>query len=198
MSTYVKLSVCRRLDNRLEGLDNRIAHGLSSYTCSVPVPCTTSLMSIQHGKLAPGATRMTSNPAEWVELWVKLQEAGAALAPVAVPALLYVGKVLLDKGIETVVVDGVKWLLAKIKKEQDEGRIRDGEITVADQTTITCHPDVGIAIKLSTRVSRPYNTARDQVHGLEIGTETTNVPAALAPLVRQLIAASYRAKSEIT
>jgi hypothetical protein len=187
MSTYVKLTVCRRLDNRLEGQDDKSARAVELHLLR---------SRALHDILDEDPAWEVSNwgytddeqPHEWVQLWIKLQEAAAALAPVAVPALLYVGKVLLDKGIETVVVDGVKRLLAKIRKRQEEGQIRDGEVTFTDETTISCHPEAGLTIKLRTSVSIPYDAARDQINGLETGTETINVPAALAPLVRRLIA----------
>lgn len=188
MSTYVKLTVCRRLDNRVEGLDDD-----SPRAAELHLLRSRALHDIldRDPAWAVGNWGDTDDvrPHEWVELWAELRDVATIVAPVAIPALVYVGRVLLDTGVSAAAVEGIKRLFAKFRKKQEEGQTSDVTMTFTDETTVSCQPDSGIlTVTLHTFASVSYDAAHDQIAGLEARpSEAIDVPIALVPFVRQLI-----------
>ena len=191
MSTLVKLKVCRRLDNRLEGLDDKSPRAADLHRMR---------SRALHDMLDDDPTWSVNDwgeaddtqPHEWVELWLHFQEQAANLAPLAVPALAYVGKVLLDTAIGTLTVEAVKHLLNKAREKQKAGQLRDVDIQLLNETTISLHPDSDeITVTLRTVASVPYDVPPDKLAAIEARSmdakEPIEVPTALVPFVNQLI-----------
>jgi hypothetical protein len=183
------LTVCRRLDNRAEGLSDD-----SPRAAELHILRARALHDVLDGdqtwEVRSWGDTDDVKPHEWVELWLWFQEVAQQLTPLAVPALMYVGKILVEAGISAATAEAIKRLVAGSRKKQEENQLRDVIITFPDGSTkINCHPEAGIVITLCRQVSVPYEATSAEVAGLEATTHTPiEVPIALVPIVRELIA----------
>ena len=188
MSVYAKLTVCRRLDNRQEGEDDRSLSALELHRLRAKA---------MHDVLDDDPAFSFDNweqpddeePHEWVEIIGWIGEFGTELSEVAVPALNYIGNALLQAGIGSAGVAGIVKLFKRFRKKQVDGECRDVELHVPYKTEVSLHPDQGtITISMGTPVSLPYDASESEINKLGTGSsELIEVPSDLVPFVRSLI-----------
>jgi len=137
-------------------------------------------------------------PYDYVELWMELKNGAPQFAPLDIPALVYVGKILTDSGLSIVVVEGVKQLLAKCRNKQDERQIGSASINfLDDEATVDCSQSGNVSIGLRTFVRVPYKAVYGEVSGLgPTATEAIDVPTSLVPFVREMIFKNYGRRPE--
>jgi hypothetical protein len=162
------LTVCRRLDNRVkqQSDDSPLAielHNLRARALHEALDQDEAWKVLSWGDTDDAKTH------EWVHLWLELQNLAAQAAPLAVPALVFLGKTMVGAGISYATVESIKHLIARLRKKQKEDKLRDIELTFPDtHTKITCHPDTDtLTIILCKQVSVQYDATSVEVEGLK-------------------------------
>ena len=186
---HAKLTVCRRLDNRLEGKDDRSPRALELHRLRAQA---------LHDVLDNDPAFSFSNweqvddekPHEWVEIYGWIGEYGQQVSTVAIPALKYIADALLQAGIGAAGVAGIVRLFQKVRKKQIDGYCRNLELHVPNRVDISLHPDEGaLTVALHSSVSLLFDaTEGDVVKLAGERSELLEVPADLVPFVRNLIA----------
>jgi hypothetical protein len=164
--TTITLKVCRRLDNRLEGLGDKSPRALELHRMR-----SRALHEVfdqdNNWNVIWGDTDDTI-PHEWVDLILHLKDQAISLAPHLVPALMFVGKAVVSAGISTVVAEAIKAKLAELRKKQEEKRIRDVIVKLPDGSSIDCHPDTNVVtVSLVSHISLNWNASRAELTELE-------------------------------
>ena len=147
-SPTLTLGVFRRLDNRFEGLSDDSPRALELHNrrrdALHEVFDAVAAVEVQSW----GQTDDTQSH-EYVELilsWL----APIAFSSVAVPGLKFIGKKLAEKGIDQVTSEVVKSVTAWLRPKQEEKKILDFQIKLADGTSIMVGaPDVDATITIN-------------------------------------------------
>jgi hypothetical protein len=184
------MTVCRRLDNRHEGVSDDSPRATELHKLRARA-LHDVLDKDEAWEVFTWGDTDDVKPHEWVELWLNLKEVVGQVAPLAVPALVYTGKVLLEAGISTAATEAVKRLMARFRKKQKDNQLRDVTLTFPDgATNISCHPDSGdLTITVCRRVSLQYDATPAEVDRLENTTHASiDIPISLVPAVRGMIA----------
>ena len=129
----ITLVVYRRLDNRFQGLsdDSPLALGLHNRRKSALHEVLDGEKSIT--VLSWGDTDDTRSH-EFVQL-ILTHLASAVLIYPIVPGLKYVAEKLAEKAVDEGTSEIAKWLISKLRPNQESKKILDFEITFADGTT---------------------------------------------------------------
>ena len=188
MPRTCKVHVCRHLDDYSEGFQTAAMHAAEFHVLRARALHDIFDEDPVCEVVSWGDTDDVKSH-EWVELVVKFRELAADIAPVTIPAMLYIGKVLLDAGISATAAEGIKRILSMGRKKQQDGSIRDMNFTLHNGTNIFSHPESpAIEIQTKTSVSISLDLTTEQIQQLQTApTETIEVPKSLAPRVRQFI-----------
>jgi hypothetical protein len=137
MTVALRLGVYRRLDNRFEGQSDDSPRALELH-----VRRKNALHAALDG--APGLHVVDwgdtddSESHEFVELIVGF--AGAAFTYAVVPSLLWLGKKLAEKAVDTAASEATKALISRLFAKQKTKEILDFVITLPDGTRISFDP----------------------------------------------------------
>jgi hypothetical protein len=137
MSEEIRLGVYRRLDNRLEGLDDESPRAVELHE---------RRKRALHAVLDTDAAWIVLNwgdaddarPHEWVELLLAVT--GTKLAAVAIPALTFVGGILIKSAVDTATSEAIKGLISKLRRKQEDKQLLDFSLTLPGGHVIRCDP----------------------------------------------------------
>jgi len=183
------LNVCRRLDNRVENLPDDSPRAVELHNLRAHALHDVLDLDESWRVVSWGATD-DAKPHEWVELWIALKDLAVQVAPVAVPALTFVGKALVEAGVAAATAEAVKALIAKFRKKQQANELRDANLTLpSGSSAISCHPDGGIlTITVCRQISVGYDASPTDLAALESTTGVPiEIPLPLVPAARELI-----------
>jgi hypothetical protein len=138
MNTTLTLGVYRRLDNRFEGLPDDSPCGIELHNRRKEALHAVLDTDESFQVLNWGETN-DINSHEFVELTIA-GVAGAVFTYAVVPGLLWLGKELAEKAVDTVASEAVKALIAKLSPKQEAKQLLDVTITMPDGTTINVDP----------------------------------------------------------
>ena len=185
------LTVYRRLDNRQEGLSDDSPRAVELHRLRAD-----ALHDLFDGdqtwRVRSWGGTYDEKPHEVVELLLLpiLEEVAVQIIPLAVPALEYLGKVLLEAGIKVAMTEAVKYLVFKSRNKQKERQFCDLNLIFPDHVTkISLLPDPGtLTITLCKQTSLKCDAT--SAEGLEVESMTHNpmeVTHAWTPAIRELI-----------
>jgi hypothetical protein len=167
MGSVIQLGVYRRLDNRLLGQDDNSAfavelHERRKHALHEILDNNPDYMVVDWGNTnTPESHELVA-----LSVWV-----AATVAPVVLPALKFVGELLVKTAVETATSEGVKGLIPEIHKKQEAKQIADVTITLEDGHTIRMDPPeqgnkLTITVVKKNTVSISYDaTAEELVPG---------------------------------
>jgi hypothetical protein len=137
MVSEIKLWVYRRLDNRFEGLSDDSPRALELHNRR-----KLALHDVLDGEesidVRWGCTDDEQSH-ESVEL-ILIPLASTVFTYVIVPGLKYVGEKLAEKAIDEGTSEIAKWLISKLRPQQESKKILDFGITLPDGTKIIVDP----------------------------------------------------------
>ncbi len=137
MACEVCLEVYRRLDNRSEGLDDESPRALELHE---------RRKRALHEVLDSNAVWMVLNwgatddkkSHELVELLLALTT--AKVATITIPALTFLGGILVKSAVDTATSEAIKSLIAKLRKKQEDKQLLDFSLILPGGNTIRCDP----------------------------------------------------------
>ncbi|NJM99967.1 MAG: hypothetical protein HC800_25025 [Phormidesmis sp. RL_2_1] len=190
---FATLTVCRRLDNRLEGQDDQSLRAKELHRMRA-LALHDVIDSDPVYKVNSWGQTDDEKPHEWIEieLILLLTEVATEVSPHVVPALQYVGDALLQTGIGAAGTAVVSKLFQRLRKQQQEGKLRDVELRMTDVATVSLHPDSkAITVTLAPpSLSVPFDADEQEVNKLqetETDSKLMEVPTPLIPFVRSMI-----------
>ncbi len=169
MSKQIQLGVFRRLDNRLEGLDDQSPRAVELHERRKRALHEVLDTDVAWSILSWGDTDDV-RAHEWVELL--LAATGAKLAAVAVPALTFLGGILVKSAVDTVTSEAIKDLIAKLRKKQEGKQLLDFSLTLPGGQSIRCDPpDQGSMLTVTWENGKVksvhYEATREDIAKLE-------------------------------
>jgi hypothetical protein len=147
MPNEIALRVFRRLDNRIEGLDDDSPRAVELH---------------KRRKLA--LHEVLDNDGAWIVLnWgatndpkshelveLLLAVTGTKLAAAAIPALTFLGGMLVKSAVETATSEAVKGLIAKLRRKQEDKQLYDFSLILPGGHTIQCDaPEQGSQLTIT-------------------------------------------------
>lgn len=146
MSETIRLEVYRRLDNRAEGLGDDSPRALELHNRRRQA-LHDVLDGIDALTVKDWGYTDDSQPHEVVQLVLALA-ASPQLQVVVVPALSFVGGLLVKGGLGTAISEGVKALMSRLWPKQQQEQVLDYTIVLPDGSRIRCDPDSTITVNL--------------------------------------------------
>lgn len=169
MNSKLWVGVYRRLDNRAEDLSDDSARAVELHN---------RRKKALHDALDDGPVWDVKNwgytddekPHEFVELALDIVTSPYFQA-VALPALSYIGKKLLDAAVDEILIKPVRELIARLRGKQKQEQILDFHIKLPEGTTIRCDPggdDATLTLQFSTgkQVTLTYNASKEEIDKL--------------------------------
>jgi len=173
----IRLGVFRRLDNRLEGLDDQSSRGIELHERR-----KLALHAVLDGdtiwEVKNWGDTDTEESHEYVDLLLALKALGHLLAPAAIQALTFVGGISVKSLVETPISEGVKWLIAKLWNKQVDKQILDYTFTLPGGQMIRVDPpDQGGQLTVSWTngkvTSIHYDATQEDVN--KLGANSTSL-----------------------
>lgn len=138
MSKNIELGVCRRLDNRLEGLGDDSPRALELHNRR-----RDALHAIFDGdptiRVASWGKTDDSGPHEYVEILLGATATGLFHYAI-VPGVKWLGARLAEKAVDTALSELVQVVVAKLRPKQQARQLLDIAIRLPDGTRITVDP----------------------------------------------------------
>lgn len=137
MPQQIRLNVYRRLDNRLEGLDDQSPRGIELHTVRASA-LHEALDDDPHILIASWGCTDDTKSHELVHLLLEFVS-NPAVTGAASAALTWLGSQVLD-AFGDVVTDGIKSVIQRLKGQQKADRIRDFTIELPNEVKIRVDP----------------------------------------------------------
>lgn len=168
MSTEISVEVCRRLDNRFEGFSDDSPRALELHNRRKRA-LHDALEEVSDWDINWGETDDTK-PHEWVELFITILSIPQVQA-VAVPAITFIGGIIVKSGLDTATSETVEKLIAKLWKKQQKKEILDYVVTLPNGSEVYVDPqdddaEITVQFKKGRIVSVNYNATQQEVNRL--------------------------------
>jgi hypothetical protein len=151
----VKVCVYRRLDDRIQNLPPHSPLALELHRRRAEA-LQDVFSNFEGAEVLDWGLTHDNVDHEFVELILGTLGA-ASFNYVIVPGLEFVGKKLLDAGVDTVVGEFVKAFISRVRPKQEAKQILDFEITLPDGTTVAVDPpDRNASVTVTTSDGTPH------------------------------------------
>jgi hypothetical protein len=151
----LQFGVYRRLDNRAEGRSDDSPRALELHDRR-KMALHEALEGVDVWSITSWGDTDHSRPHEFVELFLALA-ASAQFKALAVPALTFVGGLLVKEGVKAATAEAVKTLIARLRPKQQEKKILDFLIRLPDGTHIRCDPEASdVRITVDVKGGKSY------------------------------------------